>query len=85
MPGAEAARKRLEIERSIKAERAGWARIPVEIAFDPDQVGVDPVAQDAWAFEHLLDRGREYPEYIAKAEEKGSGRVDWDGRVKETT
>ncbi len=44
---------------------------------------VDPVAMDAWAFEHLLERGRDYPRYLFKAEEKGSGRVDWQGRVKE--
>lgn len=46
---------------------------------------VDPVAVDAWAFEHLLERGRDYPEYIYKAEAKGSGRVDWEGRIKEIT
>jgi len=45
--------------------------------------GVDPVAMDAWAFEHLLGRGREYPAYLAKAEERGSGRVDWQGRIGE--
>jgi uncharacterized protein (DUF362 family) len=45
--------------------------------------GTDPVAMDAWAFEHLLDRGRDYPKYLYKAEEKGSGRVDWTGRIKE--
>lgn len=44
---------------------------------------VDPVAQDAWAYEHLLERGRNYPRYLFKAEEKGSGRVDWQGRIKE--
>ena len=46
-------------------------------------VATDPVAQDAWAFEHLLERGRDYPEYLQKSEEKGSGRVDWSGRVEE--
>jgi uncharacterized protein (DUF362 family) len=46
--------------------------------------GVDPVAIDAWAFEHLLERGRDYPEYMYKAEEKGGGKLDWTGRVKET-
>lgn len=44
---------------------------------------VDPVAVDAWAFEHLLERGRDYPEYMYKAVEKGSGSLDWEGRVKE--
>jgi uncharacterized protein (DUF362 family) len=44
---------------------------------------VDPVAGDAWAFEKLLERGVDYPEYLHKAEAKGSGRVDWKGRVKE--
>jgi len=44
---------------------------------------LDPVACDAWAFEHLLERGRDYPQYLYKAEEKGSGRIDWDGRVRE--
>lgn len=44
---------------------------------------VDPVAQDAWAFEHLLERGRDYPRYLQRAEEKGSGLVDWTGRVRE--
>lgn len=43
---------------------------------------VDPVAADAWAFEHLLERGREYPRYLFKAEEKGSGLVNWEGRVR---
>jgi len=46
---------------------------------------VDPVAADAWAFEHLLERGAEYPRYLHMAEEKGSGRVDWRGRVTEVS
>jgi len=46
---------------------------------------VDPVAVDAWAYEHLLERGRDYPEYMFKAEAKGSGMIDWEGRVKEIT
>lgn len=46
-------------------------------------VGVDPVALDAWAFEHLLERGAEYPRYLAMAEAKGTGRVDYRGRVRE--
>lgn len=45
--------------------------------------GVDPVALDAWAFTHLLERGDNYPRYLAKAEEKGSGRVDFRGRIRE--
>ncbi len=45
--------------------------------------GTDPVALDAWAFEHLLERGKDYPLYLHKAEEKGCGRVDYRGRVKE--
>lgn len=45
--------------------------------------GIDPVAVDAWAFEHLLERGRAYPEYLHKAEEKGCGSIDLDGRVRE--
>jgi len=44
---------------------------------------VDPVAVDAWAFEHLLERGREYPEYLNKAVAKGCGQLDWEGRIKE--
>jgi uncharacterized protein (DUF362 family) len=44
---------------------------------------LDPVACDAWAFEHLLERGREYPTYLYKAEEKGSGHLDWNGRIRE--
>ena len=31
---------------------------------------VDPVAQDAWAYEHLLERGRRLPAYLFKAEEQ---------------
>lgn len=46
-------------------------------------VGLDPVALDAWAFEHVLERGREYPRYLAMAEQKGCGTVDWSGRVGE--
>jgi len=46
---------------------------------------LDPVACDAWAFEHLLLRGRDYPKYLLMAEEKGSGKLAWEGRVKEVT
>jgi uncharacterized protein (DUF362 family) len=52
-------------------------------AGDAVLAGVDPVALDAWAFEHLLERGTDYPRYLFKAEEKGSGRMDWRGRVRE--
>lgn len=45
--------------------------------------GIDPVALDAYAFEHALERGRDYPRYLFKAEEKGSGKIDWAGRVGE--
>lgn len=44
--------------------------------------GIDPVAMDAWAYEHLLDRIGTL-DYLRKAEEKGSGRVDYRGRLKE--
>jgi uncharacterized protein (DUF362 family) len=50
---------------------------------DAIAAGVDPVALDAWVFEHLLGRGRDYPRYLAKAEEKGTGTLDWQGRVRE--
>ena len=29
--------------------------------------GVDPVALDAWAFENLLERGSDLPEYLHRA------------------
>jgi uncharacterized protein (DUF362 family) len=47
--------------------------------------GTDPVALDAWAFEHVLERGRDYPGYLRMAEQKGCGKVDWTGRTKEIT
>jgi len=50
---------------------------------DAVAASIDPVALDAWAFEHLLERGQDYPEYLYKAEEKGGGTVNWTGRVKE--
>ena len=50
---------------------------------DAVMAAVDAVAQDAWAFEHLLGRGRELPRYLYLAEEKGSGRVDYAGRIAE--
>jgi uncharacterized protein (DUF362 family) len=44
--------------------------------------GTDPVAMDAWAYEHLLGR-KGILSYLQKAEAKGSGRVDYRGRIKE--
>ena len=45
---------------------------------------LDPVAQDAWAFEHLLKRDPDQlPEYLHKSEAKGSGKIDYRGRIKE--
>jgi hypothetical protein len=47
---------------------------------------LDPVAQDAWAFQHLLQRDpQQLPEYLHKAEVKGAGRVDFEGRLREIT
>ena len=46
-------------------------------------VGLDPVALDAWAFEHLLERGTNYPAYLLQAEHKGSGSMNYRGRVTE--
>ncbi len=45
--------------------------------------GLDPVAMDAWAFEHLLERHGRLPEYLYSAEHKGSGKVDYRGLTKE--
>ncbi len=45
--------------------------------------GLDPVALDAWAFEHCLGRGRSYPRYLALAEEKGGGQMAWEDRISE--
>lgn len=54
-------------------------------AGDAIVAALDPVAADAWAYEHLLERGADYPRYLQLAEEKGSGRVDWRGRVAEVS
>lgn len=50
---------------------------------DVVMAGMDPVALDAYAFEHILERGKDFPRYLFKAEEKGSGRLDYEGRVRE--
>ncbi|MGI9305302.1 MAG: DUF362 domain-containing protein [Gammaproteobacteria bacterium] len=47
--------------------------------------GIDPVAMDAWAYEHLLQRPGRLPEYLYMAEQKGSGKVNYQGRIKEIT
>lgn len=47
--------------------------------------GVDPVAIDAWAYTHLLGRGRQLPAYLIKAEQKGSGLINPEGRIREVT
>lgn len=49
---------------------------------DVVMASVDPVAQDAYAFRHLLERS-ELPAYIMKAQEKGVGNMNYQGRVKE--
>jgi len=50
---------------------------------DVVMASLDPVAQDAWAFKNLLRRDpNELPEYLHKSEAKGSGRVDYTGRLK---
>ena len=43
----------------------------------------DAVAMDAWAFEHLLERPGRLPEYLHLAEAKGSGKVQYRGRLEE--
>ena len=45
--------------------------------------GLDGVAMDAWAFEHCLERGQDYPDYLHQATTKGGGNIDWKGRLKE--
>ncbi len=52
-------------------------------AGDAILAGLDPVAMDAWAFTHLLEREGSLPEYLYKAEEKGGGKVDFQGRIEE--
>jgi len=48
-------------------------------------VGTDPVATDAWAYEHLLQRRGRLPDYLYLAEQKGSGRVNYKDRIKVVT
>jgi uncharacterized protein (DUF362 family) len=43
----------------------------------------DQVTADAWAFEHLLERGTNYPDYLYRAEKRGSGKIHAEGRMKE--
>ena len=51
---------------------------------DVVMASLDQVAQDAWAFEHLLKRDPDQlPEYLYKSEAKGSGKIDYSGRLKE--
>ncbi len=45
--------------------------------------GTDPVAIDAWAYSNLLERGRDFPEYLVKAEQKGTGKIDSANRIRE--
>jgi uncharacterized protein (DUF362 family) len=45
--------------------------------------GTDPVAMDAWAFEHLLGRAGRLPEYLYRAQARGSGQLDYRGRIEE--
>ena len=50
---------------------------------DVIMAGVDPVAMDAWAYEHVLERSGHLPQYLYKAEKKGSGRINYRGRIRE--
>lgn len=52
---------------------------------DAVMAAVDPVAQDAWAYEHLLERSTELPRYLRMAEQKGAGSVAYAGRLKVVT
>lgn len=44
--------------------------------------GTDQVAMDAWAFQHLLERSV-LPEYLSRAQARGSGKIDYSGRIEE--
>ncbi len=50
---------------------------------DVIMAGIDPVALDTYAFEHVLERGKDFPLYLTKAAEKGSGSMDYTGRIRE--
>ncbi len=50
---------------------------------DAVAVAVDQVAQDAWAYRHLLERDGNLPRYLPMAEEKGGGSVDFRERLRE--
>jgi uncharacterized protein (DUF362 family) len=50
---------------------------------DVIMAGIDPVALDAWAYEHVLERSGPLPEYLHLAATKGSGQVDYRGRIEE--
>jgi len=45
--------------------------------------GTDPVGLDGWAFQHLLERGENFPDYLHRAELRGVGQIDVRGRVRE--
>lgn len=46
--------------------------------------GTDPVAMDTWAFLNLLKREEQLlPQYLLKSEQKGAGKMDFNGHVKE--
>jgi uncharacterized protein (DUF362 family) len=45
--------------------------------------GLDAVAMDAYAYTKILERDDELPKYLRLAEEKGSGLMDYTGRIKE--
>lgn len=44
--------------------------------------GTDAVAMDAWAYEHLLERTG-LPEYLNRAQSRGSGDVNYTDRIRE--
>jgi len=46
--------------------------------------GTDPVAMDTWAFLNLLKRKeQQLPLYLSKAQQKGAGKMDFNGHLKE--
>jgi uncharacterized protein (DUF362 family) len=50
---------------------------------DVIMAGIDPVALDTYAFEHVLERGKDFPAYLKMAQDKGSGNMDYTGRIRE--